>query len=189
VTFTGTRPDGIGPGKPVLARTVTTDDKGYYVLDLFPGLYRPRIRMKSKTALLFGNHLEAEHAIAVLPGAWVYRDVHLRRGRLCLQVTGSDGVTPLPGIQLCWRFQSRDDLNFIPVTDENGRLTLDNLPQGTLVFLTWPGHLAAKGPRREYLRENPKTWRQALIQVGVVTLESDGKELERKLVLPAGAGY
>jgi len=57
------------------------------------------------------------------------------------------------------------------------------------VFLTWPGHLAAKGPRREYLRENPKTWRQALIQVGVVTLESDGKELERKLVLPAGAGY
>ena len=189
VTFTGTRPDGIGPGKPVLARTVTTDDKGYYVLDLFPGLYRPRIQMKSKTALLFGNHLEAEHAIAVLPGAFIYREIHLRRGRLSLQVTGSDGVTPLPGIQLCWRFRSREDLTFTPETDRAGRLTLDNLPQGNLVFLTWPGHLAAKEPRREYLRENPKAWRQVLIQVGAVILESDREVLEKKLVLPAGAGY
>jgi RNA polymerase sigma factor (sigma-70 family) len=188
VSFASVARDRAGRPRLVPAnRSVSTDSRGAFAIDLEPGLYR--LRLENRGSDERGAAIISNDAIEISPGSAIQRDFHLVCATLELRVLGADGKTPVKGVRLYseipsqrWRFYTRR-------TDSEGRIVINRVPPGAIRFMVWPRTIRTAEDENRFMREHRADWRAKLPCLGTIEIPGSAARVVKELVMPPESGY
>ena len=187
VSFPAVRTDRNGRSRLVTTNlSASTDARGAFSIDLEPGLYR--LRMENRRSGGRGAAV-VSHTIEIPSGQDICHDFRLVSARLEFRVLGADGKTPVRGVSLYAAIPAQHWRFYAPKSDHEGRIILDRVPQGAVMFTVWPKHIQSSEDRHRFKQKHPRSWRARLPSLGTIEIPAGTSRITKDLVMPPEAGY